>query len=255
MPFIELLSKYIPFQKEWYACFLISQYSYFLHFTLRHNKFSRTSTELATVSVFSEPSASTAAPGRRYQSSRRHSKSRPASASNQQDAGVSSRRGYKPRIQTSAAEQASSAASTSLYKFKLNRQPGRWQYKTTPKPRVTIRRQGEDDDYSGTTPSLLDGVSPYLNDVATPQPKEPRDRSDDLDLNPLGSETSNANIDNDGSSDSNKIDQPFPLETIKVEISTPADFKNVYYELATIKSPYTFQVRFPYIKIFPHFTS
>lgn len=34
----------------------------------------------------------------------------------------------------------------------------------------------------------------------------------------------------------------WPLETVKVEISTPADFKNTYYEIATIKSPYTFQV-------------
>ncbi|XP_049836403.1 mucin-5AC isoform X2 [Schistocerca gregaria] len=35
---------------------------------------------------------------------------------------------------------------------------------------------------------------------------------------------------------------PPVAETIKVEISTPADFKDVYYEIATIKSPYTFQV-------------
>jgi hypothetical protein len=27
-----------------------------------------------------------------------------------------------------------------------------------------------------------------------------------------------------------------------VEISTPADFSDTYYEIATIKSPYTFQV-------------
>lgn len=33
-----------------------------------------------------------------------------------------------------------------------------------------------------------------------------------------------------------------PLETIKVDISTPAEFSNTYYEIATIKSPYTFQV-------------
>jgi hypothetical protein len=30
-------------------------------------------------------------------------------------------------------------------------------------------------------------------------------------------------------------------ETIKVQISTPVDFSDVYYEIATIKSPYTFQ--------------
>ena len=31
-------------------------------------------------------------------------------------------------------------------------------------------------------------------------------------------------------------------ETLRVEISTPADFKDVYYEIATIKTPYSFQV-------------
>lgn len=33
-----------------------------------------------------------------------------------------------------------------------------------------------------------------------------------------------------------------PIQTLKVEISTPANFSSVYYEIATIKSPYTFQV-------------
>ncbi|XP_021183882.1 uncharacterized protein LOC110371808 isoform X3 [Helicoverpa armigera] len=40
----------------------------------------------------------------------------------------------------------------------------------------------------------------------------------------------------------NSIEKPPPVETLKVEISTPADFRDVYYEIATIKSPYTFQV-------------
>lgn len=42
--------------------------------------------------------------------------------------------------------------------------------------------------------------------------------------------------------DGNYIDKPPPVETLKVEISTPADFSDTYYEIATIKSPYTFQV-------------
>lgn len=40
----------------------------------------------------------------------------------------------------------------------------------------------------------------------------------------------------------NAIDDPFPVQTIKIAISTPVDFQNVYFEIATIKSPYTFQV-------------
>lgn len=40
--------------------------------------------------------------------------------------------------------------------------------------------------------------------------------------------------------------EPQPVqETIKVSISTPADFKDTYYEIATIRSPYTFQVQWP----------
>lgn len=37
--------------------------------------------------------------------------------------------------------------------------------------------------------------------------------------------------------------QKYFTETINVEISTPADFKDTYYEIATIKKPFTFQVR------------
>ncbi|CAB3235876.1 unnamed protein product [Arctia plantaginis] len=42
--------------------------------------------------------------------------------------------------------------------------------------------------------------------------------------------------------DDNSIEKPPPVETLKVEISTPADFRDVYYEIATIRTPYTFQV-------------
>lgn len=43
--------------------------------------------------------------------------------------------------------QGSSSPST-IHKFKLSRPNGRWQYKTTPKPRINIRRQDGD-----TTPA------------------------------------------------------------------------------------------------------
>lgn len=41
----------------------------------------------------------------------------------------------------------------------------------------------------------------------------------------------------------NVADQILPVETLNVEISTAADLDNVYFEIATIKSPYSFQVR------------
>lgn len=117
----------------------------------------------------------------------------------------------------------------------MNRAPGRWQYKTTPKPRVTIRKIIGDDDQP-TTPlsaSTLDDAQ--INDV------NPQARSDNLDLELSGSHNGPGSLLDEDAND-NSIDKPPPVETIKVEISTPADFRDIYYEIATIKSPYTFQV-------------
>lgn len=101
---------------------------------------------------------------------------------------------------------------------------------------MTIRKQGDEDEapLQGTTPTSSQD-NQASNDVVTPQ-----SRSDDVD-GLVGSE-SVASIIDDESSTENKLDTPFPLETVKVEISTPPDFKDIYYEIATIKSPYTFQV-------------
>ncbi|CAK1551974.1 unnamed protein product [Leptosia nina] len=145
------------------------------------------------------------------------------------------RRGFKPRVQPSAVEQVTPSPTTSVYKFKLNRAPGsgRWQYKTSPKPKVTIRKMNGDDEQ--TTPNsnpLFDDVQ--SNDV-TPQARS------DNDLELSGSQTGPGTLlDND--SEDNSIEKPPPVETLKVEISTPADFSDVYYEIATLKSPFTFQV-------------
>ncbi|KAF9409322.1 hypothetical protein HW555_011266 [Spodoptera exigua] len=142
--------------------------------------------QLATVSVFSE----TATPSfsNRRKSNRNSGHKTTVSASSNNDS--QSKRGFKPRVQPTPVEQVTPAPTTSVYKFKLNRAPGsgRWQYKTSPKPK------------SG--PGTL--------------------------------------LEND--TEDNSIEKPPPVETLKVEISTPADFRDVYYEIATIKSPYTFQV-------------
>lgn len=58
--------------------------------------------------------------------------------------------------------QGPSAPSTSLYKFKLSRPNGRWQYKTTPKPRINIRRQDPD-----TTPAPAALLQQGLQEVGT----------------------------------------------------------------------------------------
>ncbi|KAJ8919413.1 hypothetical protein NQ315_016507, partial [Exocentrus adspersus] len=212
------------------------------------NRNRKTTTTTTTPSAHSEET--TPAPsfgsGKRF-SGRKNKQSRAAAVnsennSNNNSNGGHSRRGYKPKVQASSVDQTGTSSS-SLYKFKLNRSPGRWQYKTTSKPRVTIRKQNNDEstnnngETSGTTSSSIQEASqPQINDVVTPQA-----RSDDVDS--LEGSESIASIIDDESSKENKLDTPaFPVETIKVEISTPPDLADIYYEIATIKTPYTFQV-------------
>lgn len=191
-------------------------------FRFSNNRFGRPSTnaELATVSVYSEAVASvTPASGRRYQSSSRRSSFRPSNNAVDSNSNRDSRRGFKPKpTTTSPVDQGS---STSLYKFKLSRPSGRWQYKTTPKPRISIRRQDEGGDNTTLT------------------------HEHELKLDP-DQELSNQDISTAADRNDNTVsiitEPTLPIETIKIEISTPADFKNTYYEIATVKSPYTFQV-------------
>ncbi|XP_047546120.1 uncharacterized protein LOC125078018 isoform X1 [Vanessa atalanta] len=187
--------------------------------------------QLATVSVFSESSPPFS---NRRKSNRNSGHKTTVTPSSNNDS--QSRRGFKPRIQPTAVEQVTPVASSSVYKFKLNRSQssGRWQYKTSPKPKVTIRKMNGDDEPQ-TTPSL----NPLLDD---PQSNDlsPQARSDN-DLELSGSQSGPGTLlDND--TEDNSIEKPPPVETLKVEISTPADFRDVYYEIATLKSPYTFQV-------------
>ncbi|KAI4462449.1 hypothetical protein MML48_4g00018608 [Holotrichia oblita] len=198
--------------------------------TPRPQKYGRSSSK--SLSVHSEQTTTPQpSSGKRY-NSRKNKHRTTTSAPTTQETTTYSRRGYKPKIQATPAE--SNLGSTSLYKFKLNRSPGRWQYKTTPKPRITIRKQGEDDQNEDKSQNP-DSSPVGSNDVVTPQA-----RSDDTE-GLVGSESIATIVDDDITSE-NKLDNAFPLETIKVEISTPPDFKDIYYEIATIKSPYTFQV-------------
>ncbi|XP_055379873.1 uncharacterized protein LOC129611001 [Condylostylus longicornis] len=145
-----------------------------------------------------------------------------------------SRRAFKPRIQASAVEP-SQQESTSLYKFKLNRSPGRWQYKTSPKPRVAIRKSNLDDpvENNGNTEVLSNDIP--IGNANT--------RNDDTDLDSSGSINSGVlnDLDKNEKSDG-KREKKLLIETLNVEISTPVNFKDTYYEIATIKTPFTFQV-------------
>lgn len=94
----------------------------------------------------------------------------------------------------------------------------------------------KDDDEQQTTPN----PNPLLDDAQSNE-LSPQARSDN-DLELSGSQSGPGTL-LDSDADDNSIEKPPPVETLKVEISTPADFKDVYYEIATIKSPYTFQVK------------
>lgn len=226
---------------------------------------SSSSVEVSTVSaVFSEPLTSTAYASRRNKSNRfkpqnGQVKEVTAIQQTQQPSANDNNfnRRFKPKIQPSNTEQGDSTTS-SLYKFKLNRQPGRWQYKTSPKPRITIRKQSSDDlhPHVETVTSVHEAVSPNGDDsidgghthgdlqiVSASSPADSRSDSD-TDLDSSGSINGDV-LDDIETLDNSIVSKKLPIETLKVEISTPADFKDTYYEIATIKSPYTYQVSRP----------
>lgn len=199
----------------------------------------------ATVSVYSE--SATPAANRRSANVANAAKTSPrqgfkptnnAPSTTPAPAADPNARRFKPaKVQSGNVEDQSS----SLYKFRLNRAPGRWQYKTSPKPRITIRKQAGDDvpvaANAVPTPSYDQQQQHDQNDI-------PSARSDDTDLD--SSPSINGDVLNDAETLENAIEhkKQMPVETLKVEISTPANFKDTYYEIATIKSPYTFQVRY-----------
>ncbi|XP_062712318.1 uncharacterized protein LOC109403341 isoform X2 [Aedes albopictus] len=206
--------------------------------------------ELATVSVFSETTTAPAYANRRNKASRNSfkpsstisSSAQSSSAVQQQD----NRRSFKPNLRPTPPEAESGTTSTSLYKFKLNRSPGRWQYKSPPKPTVNIRKQPgggggakkTNDAVENLTTAPISDTSVQYNDISQ-NPDHAEKVDTDADLDQSGSV--NGNVLNDAEND-NQIERRYPVETIKVEISTPVDFRDTYYEIATIKSPYTFQV-------------
>lgn len=129
------------------------------------------------------------------------------------------RRSFKPKVQPAALDHE-------VYPIKLNRTPGRWQYKTTPKPRVSIRKSTGQTEQDETKLPVInerpdDTVPGEDNDLSS----APSVNGDVLKHDEIG----------------NHVDKPPPVETLKVEISTPADFSDTYFEIATIKTPYIFQ--------------
>ncbi|XP_012287296.1 uncharacterized protein LOC105703457 [Orussus abietinus] len=148
------------------------------------------------------------------------------------------------------------ASAGPLPKVKLPRTPGRWSYKTTPKPRIAIRKQvvADEDDRTLAPETSAPEVGA---EEKTPMPMAQR-KIQEGSLDDESKEASEVaeTVAQEHEQDQQRElqqDQPqeslqqpqqhvLPVETLNVEISTPADFNDVYFEIATIKSPYTFQV-------------
>lgn len=151
-------------------------------------------------------------------------------------------------------------------KVKLPRTQGRWSYKTTPKPRVVIRKHVEEgdtratlnDDTSTTESSAVtvdDGRATATTvgvalaaggggNGAVPNAQRKELTLAEYELDPSESEdVATISVqDQQQQQQHAAAEQIVPVETLNVEISTAADLDNVYFEIATIKSPYSFQV-------------
>ncbi|XP_018339710.1 PREDICTED: flocculation protein FLO11 [Trachymyrmex septentrionalis] len=206
----------------------------------------------------------------RSSTSRPNYKNRPATTTT--EAPITRRRsGFRPNSQSpntpskqltksKNSDQQPSTTISLLPKVKLPRTQGRWSYKTTPKPRIMIRKQVDEEDSRTSTESstteLVPGaifdeqgktsattatinVAPISSSgTNVAQRKELSLTEDELD--PSESEdVASVSIQQDQQHPGEQI---LPVETLNVEISTAADLDNVYFEIATIKSPYSFQV-------------
>lgn len=140
---------------------------------------------------------------------------------------TSSRRAYKTKASQQSDENATNLGQNTL---KLNRRPGRWQYKSSPKPKVNIRKAT-----ANTTRNVL-STEAFNDTTLEMDEKNQIQKAINLgrDLDAVGSQ--NTLIADD------EIKAKNFVQTLNVEISTPSNFEDIYYEIATIKSPFIFQV-------------
>ncbi|KAH8413722.1 hypothetical protein KR222_004879, partial [Zaprionus bogoriensis] len=137
---------------------------------------------------------------------------------------TSSRRSYRTKTSQQSDEIVPNLNQNTLM---LNRRPGRWQYKSSPKPKVNIRKASANT--TKATDALIE--TPLVTDEKN-QIQKAINLGRDLDA--VGSQ-------NTVVADEDEIKPKSFLQTLNVEISTPSDFNDVYYEIATIKSPFIFQ--------------
>lgn len=161
--------------------------------------------EVSTVSVFTEAPTPAYANRRSKPSNRFNEANNKPTTSYNQANNDARRSSFKPKIQPSPLDHEHQ--TTSLYKFKLNRTPGRWQYKTTPKPRVTIRKTAENEVKEEVKQSFSVNEKPDDDQVEV---------DGDIDLS--SSPSINGDILDREDTNGNHIDKPLPIETLKVEV-------------------------------------
>ncbi|XP_047355802.1 mucin-17 isoform X2 [Vespa velutina] len=187
------------------------------------------------------------------QTTRRRTSFRPSNQANSSPRQTNKQKNQQPQQQ----QQQQTTSTSPLPKLKLPRTQGRWSYKTTPKPRITIRKQVDEDDPRVSTETVITeqastpgddkassttsvGVITTTTTATTSngQRKAPEMSLSNEELDPSESE----DVPHVSVQDQIHADQTLPIETLNVEISTAANLNDVYFEIATIKSPYTFQV-------------
>ncbi|XP_017868804.1 PREDICTED: uncharacterized protein LOC108617503 [Drosophila arizonae] len=137
---------------------------------------------------------------------------------------TSSRRSY--RTKTNLISEDNNVTNFSPSTLKLNRRPGRWQYKSSPKPKVNIRKSSPNMARSELQTEALKEIDPLVEPVENnPQIQKTIDLNRDLDA--VGSQNTIV-PDNDVIKPNNFV------QTLNVEISTPSNFEDTYYEIATI---------------------
>jgi len=143
---------------------------------------------------------------------------------------TTSRHSYRTKA-NAIAVQEEPVSVVSPNSFKLNRRPGRWQYKSSPKPKVNIRKNANPNlpttIQNDTAPNDVTPVEIITNEAI----------NNGRDLEASGSQ--NGPVANNNKDDPNS---KYFVQTLNVEISTPQPFIDTYYEIATIKTPFIFQV-------------
>lgn len=150
---------------------------------------------------------------------------------------TSSRRSFRTKTSNQQSQQSQQPenleqiSSLGQNTLKLNRRPGRWQYKSAPKPKVNIRKATS----SNTTRNAT--ATDILNETVL----ESDDKYQIQKPNNLGRDLEAVGSQNTVVADNDELKPKNFVRTLNVEISTPSNFDDTYYEIATIKSPFVFQ--------------